>query len=189
MRTGGISYVSGASTAPLIGETIGNHLDRVAARWPERLALVARQQGIRWTWRELAAHPVLLRVVSVTAIHASAQFVLFSYLVIAYRDALRAPSHLVASLLGVMGAAGFVGNVLAGRLADRHGPPAVVLAVTPSEAWPRELVTTLVPAGNGSVVSAPVFDALTNVTVAPDTALPYWSSTTIRPLRLSPTIP
>lgn len=77
-------------------------------------------------WHTLAQHPVLLRVVSVTAIHASAQFVLFSYLVVAYRDALSASSNLVAMLLGITGFAGFVGNLLAGRIADRIGPPAVI---------------------------------------------------------------
>jgi predicted MFS family arabinose efflux permease len=77
-------------------------------------------------WLRLARHPVLLRVVSVTAIHASAQFVLFSYLVVAYRDAIAATPNMVAILLGITGFAGFVGNLIAGRLADRIGPPAVI---------------------------------------------------------------
>jgi fatty-acyl-CoA synthase len=49
-----MSYVSGASAAPLLGDTIGGQLDRTAARFGDRLALVARQQGIRLTWRRLA---------------------------------------------------------------------------------------------------------------------------------------
>lgn len=77
-------------------------------------------------WRALTAHPTLMRVVSVTMIHASAQFVLFSYLVVAYRDALGAGSNLIAALLGVTGAAGFVGNIIAGALADRLGTEAVI---------------------------------------------------------------
>lgn len=48
------SYVSGASTVPLIGDTIGQHFDKTVAKWPNREALIVRQQGIRWTWRELA---------------------------------------------------------------------------------------------------------------------------------------
>ncbi len=40
------SYVHGASPRPLIGETIGRHLDRCAATWGERDALVSCQQGI-----------------------------------------------------------------------------------------------------------------------------------------------
>lgn len=77
-------------------------------------------------WLTLARHPVLLRVVSVTLVQASAQFVLFSYLVVAYRDALALSANSVAMLLGVNGFAGFAGNVVAGRVAERVGPPAVV---------------------------------------------------------------
>jgi fatty-acyl-CoA synthase len=47
------SYVHGASRVPLIGETIGTHFDRIAARWPERPALIVRDQGVRWTWAGL----------------------------------------------------------------------------------------------------------------------------------------
>ncbi len=49
------SYVHGASPTPLLGETVGALLDRVAARWPDRPALVVRQQGVRWTYREFHA--------------------------------------------------------------------------------------------------------------------------------------
>ncbi|MGF6230593.1 fatty-acyl-CoA synthase [Inquilinus ginsengisoli] len=51
---GGPSYLSGISDAPLLGETIGRALDRAAARWPDRPALIDRAQGIRWSWRDLA---------------------------------------------------------------------------------------------------------------------------------------
>jgi predicted MFS family arabinose efflux permease len=78
-------------------------------------------------WRQLALHPSLLRVVSVTVIHASAQFTLFSYLVVAYRDALDASANVITGLLCLMGLAGFAGNLLAGRIADRVGPPPVIL--------------------------------------------------------------
>jgi len=47
------SYVHGASSAPLIGETIGAMLERVSAEGPDRPALVARHQGVRWTYEEL----------------------------------------------------------------------------------------------------------------------------------------
>jgi fatty-acyl-CoA synthase len=46
------SYVHGASDIPLIGETIGGLLDRIAARWPERPALVVRDQAVRWSYAE-----------------------------------------------------------------------------------------------------------------------------------------
>ena len=32
METGAMSYVSGTSSVPLLGDTIGQHLDRVVAR-------------------------------------------------------------------------------------------------------------------------------------------------------------
>ena len=50
-----MSYVHGATDCPLLGETIGQNLDRTAARFPDVEALVIPSQGIRWTYRELAA--------------------------------------------------------------------------------------------------------------------------------------
>jgi fatty-acyl-CoA synthase len=50
----GPSYVSGTADAPLLGETIGQALDRAAARWPDRPALIDRAQAIRWSWRDFA---------------------------------------------------------------------------------------------------------------------------------------
>jgi len=51
--TWALSYASGPSSAPLLGETIGAHFDRTVACWSDRPALIVRQQGKRWTWREL----------------------------------------------------------------------------------------------------------------------------------------
>jgi fatty-acyl-CoA synthase len=50
-----LSYVSGVSEKPLIGKTIGAMFDEVCAAHPERLALIARHQGVRWTYAELKA--------------------------------------------------------------------------------------------------------------------------------------
>src|ERR1700722_13268813 len=47
------SYVHGASAQPLIGETIGVLLDRIAAEAPDSPALVMRHQKIRWNYRQL----------------------------------------------------------------------------------------------------------------------------------------
>ena len=47
------SYVSGSAETALVGETIGAHLERIAAAHPKREALVVRHQGVRWTWSEL----------------------------------------------------------------------------------------------------------------------------------------
>jgi fatty-acyl-CoA synthase len=47
------SYIHGPSETPLLGETIGQCLDRIVAQFPESDALVSRHQEIRYTWREL----------------------------------------------------------------------------------------------------------------------------------------
>ena len=48
-----LSYASGACAAPLLGETIGENLERTAARYPGREALVDVAAGRRWTYAEL----------------------------------------------------------------------------------------------------------------------------------------
>jgi fatty-acyl-CoA synthase len=50
------SYMHGASDQPMIGDTIGVHFDRTVARFADRPGLICRQQGINWTWSQLAAH-------------------------------------------------------------------------------------------------------------------------------------
>ena len=47
------SYVHGATDRPLLGETLGQNLDRTAARVPETPALIVRSQGVRWSYAEL----------------------------------------------------------------------------------------------------------------------------------------
>jgi len=47
------SYAHGTSNTPLIGDTIGAFFDRSAERWPDRPALIVRQQNVRWTYNEL----------------------------------------------------------------------------------------------------------------------------------------
>ncbi len=51
----GLSYASGTSTVPLLGETIGANLERVVARVPDREAIVSCHQGVRYTYAELDA--------------------------------------------------------------------------------------------------------------------------------------
>jgi fatty-acyl-CoA synthase len=46
------SYFRGADSPPLIDVTIPDYLDAIAARFPNREALVSRHQGIRWTYGE-----------------------------------------------------------------------------------------------------------------------------------------
>ncbi|MFL6709100.1 MAG: AMP-binding protein [Massilia sp.] len=47
-----LSYVHGASTTPLIGQTIGPFLTMIAQRHAEREALVVPHQNVRWTYAE-----------------------------------------------------------------------------------------------------------------------------------------
>ncbi|WP_455229880.1 AMP-binding protein [Geopseudomonas aromaticivorans] len=49
------SYTCGAQEQPLLAMTIGAAFDRTVARFAEREALVVRDQGLRFTWAELAA--------------------------------------------------------------------------------------------------------------------------------------
>jgi fatty-acyl-CoA synthase len=50
-----VSYVSGVSQVPLLGDTIGDNFDRTAARHGDRTALVDRPSGRRWTYSQLRA--------------------------------------------------------------------------------------------------------------------------------------
>ncbi|MGN8134717.1 AMP-binding protein [Paraburkholderia sp. 22099] len=50
----GLSYVRGSTDIPLSDATIGQFLRDTAARFPDRPAVVFREQGIRWTWKEFA---------------------------------------------------------------------------------------------------------------------------------------
>ena len=47
-----LSYASGTSTTPLLGDTIGDNLDRTIERLPEREALVSVQQDLRYTYAQ-----------------------------------------------------------------------------------------------------------------------------------------
>jgi fatty-acyl-CoA synthase len=50
-----LSYVSGVSQVPLLGDTIGDNFDRTAARHGDRAALVDRPSGRRWSYSQLRA--------------------------------------------------------------------------------------------------------------------------------------
>jgi fatty-acyl-CoA synthase len=50
-----ISYTSGPSDRPLIGQTIGAFFDEMAQRMGDALALVVREQGVRLSYRQFAA--------------------------------------------------------------------------------------------------------------------------------------
>jgi fatty-acyl-CoA synthase len=49
------SYTSAISDTPLLGDTIGENLDRTVSRFPDRPALIDVPAGRRWSYAELAA--------------------------------------------------------------------------------------------------------------------------------------
>jgi fatty-acyl-CoA synthase len=55
MAAESLSYLHGASPVPLLGETIGENLDRTAARFPDHDAVISVHQGIRQTYAEFHA--------------------------------------------------------------------------------------------------------------------------------------
>ena len=46
------SYTCGTSEFPLLGMTMGEMIDHIAAKYPETEAVVSVHQNIRWTYRE-----------------------------------------------------------------------------------------------------------------------------------------
>ncbi|MDR5737136.1 AMP-binding protein [Caballeronia sp. LZ016] len=50
----GLSYVRGATDIPLSDATVSRFLHETVGRFPDRPAVVFREQSIRWTWREFA---------------------------------------------------------------------------------------------------------------------------------------
>ena len=52
----GQSYLCGRASEPLLYETIGSCLDRIAATYPDQPALVVRHQNIRWSYAEYQRH-------------------------------------------------------------------------------------------------------------------------------------
>ncbi|MFF3645334.1 AMP-binding protein [Streptomyces sp. NPDC002564] len=55
LPVGDLSYAHGTSGTPLLGDTIGQNLDRAVAAWPDRDALVDVGAGTRWTYAEFGA--------------------------------------------------------------------------------------------------------------------------------------
>jgi fatty-acyl-CoA synthase len=51
----GLSYVRGTTQIPLLDFTVSGLLRDTTHRFPDRPAVVFREQGIRWTWREFDA--------------------------------------------------------------------------------------------------------------------------------------
>ena len=47
----GLSYVRGSTENPLSEATLGQFLHDTVRRFPDRPAVVFREQGIRWNWQ------------------------------------------------------------------------------------------------------------------------------------------
>ncbi len=50
-----LSYIQGSSVAPLLGETIGRCLNRIAVQHPDRLAVAGLPQRVRYSYNEFRA--------------------------------------------------------------------------------------------------------------------------------------
>ena len=48
------SYTCGTSAVPLLGMTISEMVDSIAAKFPDTEAIVSVHQNLRWTYREFA---------------------------------------------------------------------------------------------------------------------------------------
>tara|TARA_B100001142_G_scaffold326623_1_gene382486 strand:- start:24 stop:1700 length:1677 start_codon:yes stop_codon:yes gene_type:complete len=48
------SYVSGISSEPLIGMTIGKQLDKTVNKYPDHLAIISKKQNIKLTWAQFS---------------------------------------------------------------------------------------------------------------------------------------
>ena len=51
---GGLSHVRGDTNIPLSEQTVPALLAQTVAAFPEREAVVFREQGVRWNWREFS---------------------------------------------------------------------------------------------------------------------------------------
>lgn len=58
--TGGFSHVKGETDTPLSEATIFGLLEQTAAQHPNRSAVVFREQGVRWSWRQFEAEVIAL---------------------------------------------------------------------------------------------------------------------------------
>lgn len=81
-------------------------------------------------WKQVLTHPVLMAMVSVTALFGAGQFTLFSYFAPYYRLTLHASTEQITALLMCFGAFGLIGNIALTRMIDRVGPNLAVASTT-----------------------------------------------------------
>ena len=84
----------------------------------------------RAAWARVLKSPVLMGVVSVTALQGAGQFVLFSYFAPLVRQQLGADATMLSLLWAWFGVCGLIGNMLVSRYIDRLGAGRMVLLTT-----------------------------------------------------------
>jgi predicted MFS family arabinose efflux permease len=127
-----------------IGAVIGGHFG-----WRAAFAVIAVLSAISaiWIWLKLPTDirpaalsreawgrvlksPLLMGVVSVTALQGAGQFVLFSYFAPILKQTLGASATELGLMWAWFGACGLAGNMLVSRHIDRVGAPRMVLLTT-----------------------------------------------------------
>ncbi|MBY0532156.1 MAG: MFS transporter [Xanthobacteraceae bacterium] len=74
------------------------------------------------SWLEVARNPLMLLLLAITTLQTSGQFALLTYLDPLTRMRTGGGAELIALLFSLFGICGFVGNVIAAKLAGRIGP-------------------------------------------------------------------
>lgn len=127
-----------------IAALIGGHFGWRAAFTAIGVLSMASAAGVWWTlpsgirptaltgaaWGSVFRNPVLMSVVSVTALQGAGQFVLFSYFAPILKQTLAADATALSFMWAWFGACGLLGNMLATRYIDRIGAGRVVLIAT-----------------------------------------------------------
>jgi predicted MFS family arabinose efflux permease len=127
-----------------IGTLIGGHFG-----WRTAFAAIAGLSVLSaaWIWRKLPSgirpaalsraawgrvlkSPLLMGVVSVTALQGAGQFVLFSYFAPVLKQTLGADATALGLVWGWFGVCGLVGNMLVSKYIDRLGASRMVLLTT-----------------------------------------------------------
>ena len=156
-----------------IGALIGGHLGWRMAFGAIALLSVVSAASIWFTlpngirpaaltaaaWSRVLRRPVLMGIVSVTALQGTGQFVLFSYFGPILKQSFGADATTLSVMWALFGACGLIGNMVVSRFIDRVGAGRMVLITTVLIAlslllWPTAstlawLAVVLVPWGLG----------------------------------------
>ena len=152
-----------------IGALIGGHLGWRMAFGAIALLSVVSAASIWFTlpngirpaaltaaaWSRVLRSPVLMGIVSVTALQGTGQFVLFSYFGPILKQSFGADATTLSVMWALFGACGLIGNMVVSRFIDRVGAGRMVLITTvrlllwPTASTLAWLAVVLVPWGLG----------------------------------------